>query len=91
MTQIASEVEYTLTKGSTVIKTKGFESGNSFAFIPATINITVAGVKKTVHDVYFPYKIGAPVTQTALIAFATAQVYNIDRAEGGSTVNVYTT
>jgi hypothetical protein len=88
---VASEVQYTFKKGTTVIIAKGFESGNSFAFIPATIDIKVAGVKKTVHDVYFPYKIGAPVTQTVLIAFGTAHVYSIDRVENGSTVNVYTT
>lgn len=92
MTQVASEVTYTFTKHThTIIKVKGFESGNSFAFIPATIDITVSGVRKTIHDVYFPFKIGAHILQTEFISFATANKYGVDRTEANSKVNVYTT
>lgn len=87
---LASQIVMTFSNGVTIITTKGFESGDSFNFIPETIDITVSGVRKTTNEVYFPYKIGAPAKQTDLIAFATTKKYNLNRTESNAKVAIYT-
>ena len=81
----ASQVEFRFFKGAGATEKKiimrGTESGDTFAFIPMTIDLSKGGVSKNEQELYFPFKAGASVKQADLVAFATAQAYNLDRVD----------
>lgn len=94
MTQVASQVTYIFLQNSTStrIVMMGQENGNSSAFIPMKVDITVAGVKKTSYnDVYFPFdKPGQPFMSDELKQFAVDNLYSLERTESAANINTDT-